>query len=215
MQVHILRMPVERQGNALLERNFRLRHEIFVEIQGWHSLRRPDGRDVDAFDNDDATHILITDGDDLVGGSRITPLDRPNLLQTVFNGLVQGDLPAAPWLGADWTRFYVRPDRREGRRRSPESAALFCAVMEHALCEGFSYITFVSSIYMLEHGTSVGWRIHPLGAPEMIDGKPTVAAWIEVSEQALYNVRRATGMSRTLIPVSRSFPAEPTLRLGQ
>ncbi len=200
MQIHILNEAADARSRALLDANFRLRHTIFVEQQGWEALRRPDGRDIDAFDNADATHILVTDEQGLAGGSRITPLDKPNLLQTVFNGLVQGNLPAAPWLGADWTRFYVRPDRREGRRRAPESAALFCAVMEHALLEGYSYLTFVSSIYMLEHGTSVGWRITPLGDPATIDGKPTVAAWIEVSEQALYNVRRATGMSRTLVP---------------
>lgn len=196
MRVQIIGAPADSKSHDLMERNYRLRHKIFVEMQGWEALRRPDGRDVDAFDTADATHLLLTDGDELVGGSRFTPLDRPNLLQTVFSGLVQGDLPAPPSLGADWTRFYVRPDRREGRRRTPESAALFCAMMEYALLEGYAYITFVSTIYMLEHGTAVGWRIVPLGAPATIDGKPTVAAWIEVSEQALDNVRRATGQDR-------------------
>jgi acyl-homoserine lactone synthase len=197
MKLHIVRSPADRQSCVLLEQNFRLRHRIFVEMEGWKALRRPDGRDVDAFDNADATHLLITDTDGtLVGGSRITPLDRPNLLQTVFNGLVQGEFPAHPSLGADWTRFYVHPDRREGRRRAPESAALFCSVMEYALSQGFSFITFVSSIYMLEHGTAVGWRITPLGAPTMMEGRPTIAAWIEVSEAALDNVRRVTGMTK-------------------
>jgi acyl-homoserine lactone synthase len=210
MKLHIVRKPADQQSLELLEQNFRLRHRVFVEMEGWEALRRPDGRDVDAFDNDDATHLLITDSDDsLVGGSRITPLDRPNLLQTVFSGLVQGEFPAHPSLGADWTRFYVHPDRREGRRRAPESAALFCAVMEHALSRGYSFITFVSSIYMLEHGTAVGWRITPLGAPVMSEGKPTIAAWIEVSETALDNVRRATGMTRTLMPIrsAEEWPA--------
>lgn len=202
MKLHIVRNPADRQGRELLEQNFRLRHRVFVEMEGWEALRRPDGRDIDAFDNADATHLLISGSDGtLVGGSRITPLDRPNLLQTVFIGLVQGEFPAHPSLGADWTRFYVHPDRREGRRRAPESAALFCAVMEYALSQGLSFITFVSSIYMLEHGTAVGWRITPLGAPAIIDGKPTIAAWIEVSEAALDNVRRITGTSRTFMSV--------------
>lgn len=183
----------------MLERNFRLRHTIFVEMQGWEAIRRPDQRDIDAFDNDDATHLLLVDNDQLVGGSRFTPLDKPNLLQTVFADLVQSPLPAAPSLGADWTRFYVRPDRREGRRRAPESAALFCAMMEYALLEGYAFITFVSTIYMLEHGVSVGWRITPLGEPAVIDGKPTIAAWIEVNEQALDNVRRVTGQDGPLL----------------
>jgi acyl-homoserine lactone synthase len=210
MKVHIVRTPADRVSIDLLERNYRLRHTIFVDLQGWEALRRPDCRDVDAFDTADATHLLLTDGDELVGGSRFTPLDKPNLLQTVFSGLVQGNLPASPSLGADWTRFYVRPDRREGRRRAPESAALFCAMMEYALSQGYSYITFVSSIGMLEHGTAVGWKITPLGAPALIDGKPTIAAWIEVSEQALDNVRRVTGQLRPLLPlaVADASPAE-------
>lgn len=203
MKLHIVRNPADRQSCELLEQNYQLRHRVFVEMEGWEALRRPDGRDVDAFDNGDATHLLITDSDGtLVGGSRITPLDRPNLLQTVFNGLVQGEFPDHPSLGADWTRFYVHPDRREGRRRAPESAALFCSVMEYALSQGFTFITFVSSIYMLEHGTAVGWRITPLGSPVISDGKPTIAAWIEVSEAALDNVRRITGTTRTFMPVA-------------
>lgn len=216
MQVHIVRSSADRTATDLLERNYRLRHRIFVDLQHWEALRRPDQRDVDAFDTDDATHLLLVDDDELVGGSRFTPLNKPNLLQTVFPGLVQGKLPASPSLGADWTRFYVRPDRREGRRRAPESAALFCAMMEYALLEGYTFITFVSTIYMLEHGVSVGWHITPLGAPAMIEGKPTVAAWIEVSDQALANVRRVTGQPRSFLvinaPSSGQDSAAPALQ---
>ena len=31
--------------------------------------------------------------------------------------------------------------------------------MEYALSQGYTFVTFVSSIYMLEHGTAVGWKI--------------------------------------------------------
>ncbi|MCR6670332.1 acyl-homoserine-lactone synthase [Devosia ginsengisoli] len=199
MRVYSIRAPADRYSIDLLERNYRLRHTIFVDMQGWEAIRRPDRRDIDAFDTGDATHLLLLDGEELVGGSRFTPLDKPNLLQTVFPGLVQGTFPAPPSHGADWTRFYVRPDRREGRRRAPESAALFCAMMEYALLEGYCFITFVSTIYMLEHGVSMGWRITPLGAPALIDGKPTLAAWIEVSEEALANVRRVTGQTAPML----------------
>ncbi|MNL58714.1 hypothetical protein D3C87_1823740 [compost metagenome] len=59
---------------------------------------------------------------------------------------------------------------------------------------------------MLEHGTAIGWRITPLGAPVMSEGKPTIAAWIEVSEAALDNVRRATGFARSLLPLDGGWP---------
>jgi acyl-homoserine lactone synthase len=201
MQVHLVNAHNRGQYADLLEENYRLRHRIFVDLQGWEALRRPDKREIDQFDGPQATHILVTDDGELVGGSRFNRLDQPNLLQTVFPGLVTESFPAPPELGADWTRFYVRPDRREGRRRAPESAALFCAMMEYALLQGYSFITFVSTVYMVELGVSMGWRIVPLGVPATIDGKPTVAAWIEVCEQGLASVRRVTGVERQLLPL--------------
>jgi len=206
MQVHLVGAHNRRQYADLLEQNHRLRHRVFVELQGWEALRRPDKREIDQFDGPDATYILVTDEGELVGGSRFNRLDGPNLLQTVFPGLVTEEFPAPPELGADWTRFYVRPDRREGRRRAPESAALFCSMMEYALSEGFSFITFVSTVYMVELGVAMGWRIVLLGSPAKIDGKPTVAAWIEVSEAALASVRRTTGIDRQLLPHGTRTP---------
>src|SRR5690606_35410064 len=61
MQMHIVRTPADRRSRELLEAHYRLRHRIFVELQGWEALRRADGRDVDRFDNADATHLLLTD----------------------------------------------------------------------------------------------------------------------------------------------------------
>ncbi len=212
MKVHLVCGSTGAKSAELLEQNYRLRHRIFVDMQGWEAIRRPDGRDVDAFDTNDATHMLVTDGKEVVGGSRFNPLNTPTLLQTVFSSMVQTKLPDSPALGVDWTRFYVRPDRREGQRRSQESAILFCAMMEYALQQGYTYVTFVSTTSMIEHGTAVGWRITPLGAPELIDGRPTIAAWIEVSERALANVRRVTGVTDPLLrqPGAR-VPLRPSL----
>ncbi|WP_284338592.1 acyl-homoserine-lactone synthase [Devosia nitrariae] len=200
MKVHLLGAHNRARYGDLLEENYKLRHRIFVDLQGWEAIRRPDQRDVDAFDGPNAAHILVTEDGELVGGSRFNCHDGPTLLQTVFPGLVTEPFPAPPALGADWTRFYVRPDRREGRRRAPESAALFCAMMEYALSQGYAFITFVSTIYMVELGVSMGWRIAPLGPPAKIDGKPTVAASIEVSEDALDSVRRVTGIGQAVLP---------------
>lgn len=94
----------------------------------------------------DASHILLTDGGEPVVVCRLTPLDRLNLLQTVFSGLVQEDFPANPSLGADEARFAARPHRREGRRCMPGSAALFCAVMKPALHQGLRFIAFILSL---------------------------------------------------------------------
>lgn len=208
MQAEIIRMPADPEGQRLLEENFRLRHQVLIDREGAQAANMPDGRVVDEFDGPGSVHILIIEGSELVGGSRLTPLDRPNLLQTAYSGLVQGDFPDHPSLGADWTHFYVLSDRREGGRRTPESAALFCAVMEHALKEGYRFLTLVLPLTFIESCAAVGWRITPLGEPLMLDGRPRVAAWIDVTETALDNVRRTCGMSASRSAGSASGPTK-------
>ncbi|WEJ58253.1 acyl-homoserine-lactone synthase [Devosia sp. FJ2-5-3] len=206
MQVEIIRMPADPERQDLLEENFRLRHRVRLDRDDNQAVNTLDRRGVDEFDTPDAVHILIIEGGALVGGSRLTPLDRPNLLQTAYSGLVHGDLPDHPSLGADWTHFYVLSDRREDERRTPESAALFCAVMEHALKEGYRFLTFVLPLTLIQNCTSVGWRITPLGAPLVLDGCPSVAAWIAVDQAALNNVQRACGLSESLRRAASGAP---------
>lgn len=118
-----------------VDRSYRLRHTIFVDAQGWAAIR-PDHRHVDTFDTADATHNPLTDGEELVGETRFTPLDNPNLPQTVFSGLVQKDLPASPSHGADRARIDASPYRRECWRRDPESVAFLCRTREHRALRG-------------------------------------------------------------------------------
>lgn len=200
MQVEIIRMPADPERQRLLEENFRLRHQVLIDREGWQAVNMPDGRVVDEFDAPGSVHILIIEGGEMAGGSRLTPLDRPNLLQTAYSGLVQGEFPDHPSLGADWTHFYVTPNRREGGRRTPGSAALFYAVMEHALEEGYRFLTFVVPLTFIECCAALGWRITPLGAPLILDGRPSVAAWIAVDETALFNARLACGMEDEAAP---------------
>ncbi|MEC5293601.1 acyl-homoserine-lactone synthase [Aurantimonas sp. C2-3-R2] len=68
-----------------LEQHFRLRHDIYVGERGWHNLARPDGREVDAFDTEDAVYLLgILPGKGVVAGSRLVPSVKPHLMSDVF-----------------------------------------------------------------------------------------------------------------------------------
>jgi acyl-homoserine lactone synthase len=206
MQVHVIRAPWAGSRNALMEENYRLRHAVFVDLEGWTVLRRPDRRDVDRYDTGDMLHFLVTDGDELVGGARLSPLNQPNLLQTEHNGLVHGAFPADYSLGADWTRFDVCPDRREYRRCTPESAALLCAAMEYPLVQGLCFPAVFASLPRFEEATSIGWRVTPLGPPTMLPGRPFTAGLIDIFQAALANMRRMTrtGPARAWLDRERS-----------
>jgi N-acyl-L-homoserine lactone synthetase len=66
------------------EQAWRLRHRIFVEELGWSDLRRPDGREIDQFDHEEAIHHhCIRDGR-VVGYQRLLPTTRPHLLTDVM-----------------------------------------------------------------------------------------------------------------------------------
>jgi acyl-homoserine lactone synthase len=69
--------------NPLLEQAFRLRHSIFVDERGWEVLRRPDGREIDQFDDEDAVHELALHDGAVVGYHRMRPTTRPHLLGDV------------------------------------------------------------------------------------------------------------------------------------
>jgi hypothetical protein len=53
-----------------LQQYFRLRHDIFVEERGWKDLHRPDGLEIDRYDNEHAVYLLAIDRERVVGGQR-------------------------------------------------------------------------------------------------------------------------------------------------
>src|SRR3546814_6597211 len=68
-----------------LEQHFRLRHEIYVAERGWLDLERSVGREMDAFDNEDAVYLLgILPGRGVVAGSRLSSLEHTSYLPSLM-----------------------------------------------------------------------------------------------------------------------------------
>lgn len=199
MDVHIVGIENRALYTAELEQHFRLRHQVFVERLKWLELRRSDNRDIDEFDSGHAVHLLVVDGSTVLGGSRLISHQFPTLLTTVFPDLVQRPFPDDPSRGAEWSRFYVAPIAADRFGHSPEASLLYCAIMEYALLQDLTFVSFVSTIYTVELGVSIGWKITPLGPPRLHDGKPTVAATIEVSQSALATAQCSLGVDRSCI----------------
>jgi acyl-homoserine lactone synthase len=80
---------------------FHLRQEIFVNERGWRDLNCIDGREIDAYDNENAVYLLAIDQNRVVGGQRLYPTLLPHMLSGVFDHMVQRGIPRAQHLGMD------------------------------------------------------------------------------------------------------------------
>ena len=76
-----------------MEQAYRLRHQVFVEEMGWHNLAKPDGREIDQFDNKHAVHMLDIEHGEVLGYERLLPTPRPNLLSDVMPKLCEVERP--------------------------------------------------------------------------------------------------------------------------
>jgi acyl-homoserine lactone synthase len=193
LQVHVVTAANRDLYRDQLDLCFRWRHRIYVEHKRWMPAR-PDGREVDQYDTDDATYLLAFRDDAFVAASRLRPFSTPTLLGDVFPRLASArGLPRKP-TDAEWTRMFVVPGARE-RGHQGVAAAMCCAVMEYCLDAGVLWLGGIQETYWLPRWMDYGWRVEALGLPEEIDGTSCLAALFEVSPQALAGVRQAAGVA--------------------
>lgn len=188
-----------------VEELYRLRHDIFVEERGWHTLRRADGREIDAYDNEDTVYLIAIDGDRIVGGHRLYPTVKPTMLGQVFPHLaavrgVPEDM--ATW---EWSRYFVVKDKRDGKLNH----ALMAAVQELCLDEGIAQVSAVMETWWLPRFQQAGFAVRPLGLPALVNGEWTMAGLIDISTDALEQVRAAGGIRESVLV--RRGPSRPLI----
>ncbi len=194
---------------AAMEQAYRLRHAVFVDEMGWTDLRRPDGREIDQFDDGRAVHMLYLEGDRLLGYQRMLPSTRPHLLSDVLPHLCDGDFPVGAHIW-EWTRYCVTRDHRDrGRILSPAGNFLLSAIVEWGLANGVSRIIIEMNPIWLLRLVQLHFMVTPLGIPKQ-NGKDTiVAVTAAFDERTLARLRETRGDGRLAIV---DQPARP-LRL--
>ena len=188
-QVHIITRDNEQLYQDKLEQYFRLRHEIFVKERGWLDLKRPDGREIDSYDNGNAIYLLAIDKDRVVGGQRLYPTLLPHMISEVFAHVAERGIPRASHI-FEWTRYLVVKERRMGRT----DCRLLAAVQQFCLEEGITEVTAVVEMWWLPRWQQAGFKVRPLGLPAVIEGQPCIAASIQISQGSLDHVRRLAGL---------------------
>jgi acyl-homoserine lactone synthase len=175
----------------VIEQHFRLRHDIFVDERKWETLRKPDGREIDSYDNEDTIYLLALEGRRVVGGHRLYPTTKPSMMSEVFPRLaaVRG-CPADP-LVWEWSRYFVVRDRRDGAL----NLQLMAAVQEFCLDQGIAQVSAIMETWWLPRFHEAGFVVTPLGLPHLVEGAWTMAATIAVRQQTLDALHERIGMN--------------------
>ena len=211
MQVHVVGQENAHQYKTELDENFANRHKVFVKKRRWTDLERGDGRDIDAYDTEEAMHFLVMDGPAVLAGFRMHSYHGPNLMQDVFPHLLQRPLPGRPSERIDCTRFYSVARQESGEKRGQLTTLMFAAMMEYGLYEGVDYITFITYAHFIDLMVSLGIRVEPLGGLQKVDRWPSMPAFMHVNEKTLLTLRAALGMDEDVLTSKNGLL--PSLRL--
>lgn len=180
--IHVIDADNRHLYAAQLEEHFRLRHQIYVGERKWMALERPDGREIDQFDTDDAVYLLALEQGRVVGGTRLVPTLRPHLMNDVFPFLANvAGVQRGPGI-VEWTRIFVAPSHRGPERKVLHT--VLAGMMEYCLESEISAITVVMETWWLPRFLELGWDVRPLGLPAVIEGMNCVGTMISVTEDA-------------------------------
>jgi len=195
--IHVIDASNAPRYEAQLQEHFFIRHRIYVGERKWQALERPDGREIDQFDNEDAIYLLALEGSRVVGGTRLVPTLRPHLMSEVFPYLanVRG-LQRGPDI-VEWTRIFAIPERRGASHTVLHS--VLAGMLEYCLQNEITAITVVMETWWMPRFLELGWDVVPLGLPAMIDDMSCVGAMIRVTEAAWRNTLAFKGLTAPVL----------------
>lgn len=191
----------------VMDRYFRIRHDIYVEEFGWPGLMPRDGREIDQFDGPDATYMLGIDGNgDVVAGSRFIPTTKPHLLRDVFPWLADGPVPVDKNM-YEWTRIFVVKPLRTPGHASLAAGRILTAIQEYFVASDVGRLTVVCEDFWFDRLERLGWNPVRLGRPQEHDGEILVALMLHMTPEALEQTRRFYGLNEPVI-LAKAVPLQ-------
>jgi N-acyl-L-homoserine lactone synthetase len=191
-------------GERTLRAMFEDRKSVFVDLLKW-DLPVLDGRfELDQFDNEAATYLIIADeAGDHLGSARLLPTARPHILGTLFRDLCASPPPTGPGI-MEITRFCLSRRRRAAERLRTRNQ-LVSALAWYALDAGIRTYTGVAEIRWLQQILAFGWDCRPLGAPVRHDCGTLGALAIEITGEtpsllAANSIWQPPGEPSALVP---------------
>lgn len=189
--------------HAVLRSMFAARKRVFIDLLKWDLPVLAGRFEVDQFDDEHATYLVVADAaDEHLASARLLPTTRPSLLGSLFADLVDGDIPTGPDI-LEITRFCLSREAGAASRRVARDK-LLVGLVEYALANGISAYTGVAELGWFRQVQTFGWDCVQLGAVREGQGAPLVALRIDIDETSL---TRMAGAGISLEPAIGSAPA--------
>ena len=167
-------------GDMTLRSMFEDRKSVFVDLLKWDVPVLAGRFELDEFDDEHATYIVIADerGDHL-GSARLLPTTRRHILGSIFPRLCAAPPPRGPAI-FEITRFCL--SRRQGALARRETRnRLVSALAWHALETGINTYTGVAEMAWLQQILAFGWDCRPLGVPLQLECGLLAALAIDIT----------------------------------
>jgi acyl-homoserine lactone synthase len=195
VEIHVVRKDNRHLYEKYFDPYFRLRHDIYVKQRKWMALDRPDGREIDQFDTEDAVYLFCIDGGKLIGGMRALPTMLPTLMSDIFPYLNIRAPVRRPDV-FELSRIFVIPERR-GEHAGPRiEMLLLTAITEYGISVGLTGFTIVLESWWLPRFERCGWKAHPLGLPQMIDGMSVLAVLVDCDDATWRSLCSQIGLTK-------------------
>jgi acyl-homoserine lactone synthase len=204
--IHIVTAENEFQYRNELEQAYRLRYQVFVKEMGWSELDKPDGREIDQFDNKHAVHLLYIEKGKVLGYQRMLPSTRPHLLSEIMPQLCEVERPVGSHIW-ECTRHCVAPGHRErGRFAAPIANALLSGMVEWGLESGISTAIIEIDPILLLRLVQLHFRMLPLGLPQRIGTQDVVAVTATFDWRTLNRLREMRGNRKRVLTEKMQVP---------
>jgi acyl-homoserine lactone synthase len=193
-EIHVVRKDNRHLYQEYFDPYFRWRHEIYVKQRKWMELDRPDGLEIDRFDTEDAVYLFAIDNGQLIGGMRALPTLLPTLMSDIFPYLnIRGPIRRPDVY--ELSRIFVIPERR-GEHAGPRvEMLLLTAITEYGISVGLTGFTIVLESWWLPRFERCGWKAHPLGLPQMIDGMSVLAVLVDCDDSTWKSLCSQIGLT--------------------
>jgi acyl-homoserine lactone synthase len=192
-----------------LDRQFRFRHEIFVRERGWTDFDQDGKYEVDQYDNEKTIyHVALDDSENVIGCFRLYPTLAPHMISEIFPHLLDGPMIERPDV-MEITRISVARDKRHGNTYYE----LLTGLQEYGLQQGLSAVTAVIRLFRMPVVQTAGFKVHPLGLPQEIDGETLVAVQFDIDEESLERIRRTANVNGPVLE-EQGVPVGQVRRVG-